>query len=243
MRMKYRILPILADLIPSTLSAYDGILFDALDCCPHCGGGIADYDIRTKQFAVITDGNTKKTIVVRVKRFQCKKCRAVVYAHQPFYPNTRIGSPVVDLCITFASMMPYARASGYLQRTGIVVDRWSIRNYVRREFAIVTTEIYGTRLPNSVVNLVALAAHKKEDTSIEPCDVLSACSYPSLKLTGGHQQEKEGNNSGIGGNHSLHVSLLVPWIILIDCEAFAQYAMWWISSNFIGYLPVFPELI
>lgn len=243
MRMKYRILPILADLIPTTLSAYDGILFDALECCPHCGGSIADYDIRTKQFAVIADKNTKKIIAVRVKRFQCKECHAVVYAHQPFYPGTRIGSPVVDLCITFASMMPYARASAYLQRIGIVVDRWSIRNYARREFAIVTTEVYGTRLPRSVVNLVTLAAHTKEGSSIDPYDVLSACDNPSLKLTDGHQQAKEGDNSGIRENHHFYVSLLVPWILLIDCKEFAQYAMWWISSNFIEYLPVFPELI
>jgi len=240
MRMKYRILPILADLIPTTLSAYDGILFDALECCPYCGGDITDYDVRTKQFAVVSDGTTKKTIVVRVKRFQCKNCHAVVYAHQPFYPGTRIGSPVVDLCITFASMMPYARASAYLQRTGIVVDRWSIRNYARREFAIVTTEIYGTRLPNSVVNLVALAAHKKEDTSIDPYDVLSACDYPSLKSADGQPLEKEGDNPDIRGNHPLHVLLLVPLILLIDCEECVQYAMWWISSNFIEYLPAFP---
>ena len=243
MRMKYRILPILADLIPATLSAYDGILFDALDCCPHCGGDIADYDIRAKQFAVITDGDTKKTIVVRVKRFQCKICHAVVYANQPFYPNTRIGSPVVDLCLTFASMMPYARASAYLQRTGIVVDRWSIRNYARREFAIVTTEIYGTRLPQSVVNLVTLAARTKEGSSIDPYDVLSACDYPSLKLTGGQPQEKEGCNAGIRKNRSFPVLLLAPWIFLVDFEAVAQYVMWCVSSNFIEYLPVFPEIL
>jgi len=238
MRMKYRILPILADLIPTTLSAYDGILFDDLACCPHCGGVIADYDIRTKQFAVITDGSTKKTIMVRVKRFQCTECRAVVYAHQPFYPGTRIGSPVVDLCITFASMMPYARASTYLKRAGIVVDRWSVRNYAQRDLTVVTREMYGTRLPESIVSLTTLASHAGERTSIDPSDIISACGYPSLQLTGEYQRAKEAKKPGIRDNYTLHVSLIFLWIALIDFESFTQYAMLWLSSNLID-LPVF----
>ena len=238
MRMKYRILPILADIIPSTLSACDGLLFDNLECCPHCGGTIADYDIRTKQFAVITDGNTKKTIMIRVKRFQCTECHAVVYAHQPFYPGTRIGSPVVDLCITFASMMPYARVSAYLQRAGIVVDRWSVRNYAQLDLTVSTTRIYGTRLPESIVTLTTHASYGGEGSSINPSDIISACDYPSLKLTDAHQQVKETKKPGIRDTHTLHVTLIFLWIILIDCESFSQYVMWWGSLNLID-LPVF----
>jgi hypothetical protein len=236
--MKYRILPILADLIPTTLLAYEGILFDALACCPHCGGDITDYDIRKKQFAVITDGRTQKTITVRVKRFKCTECHAVVYARQPFYPGTRIGSPVVDLCITFASMMPYARASAYLQRAGIVVDRWSVRNYAQRDLTIATTMIYGTRLPDSIVNLAELASHTGEGHSIDSFDIISACDYPSLKLTGTHQRVKEKKKPGIRDTPTLHVTLIFLWIILIDCESFLQYVMVWGSLNLID-LPVF----
>jgi len=37
--------------------------------------------------------------------------------------------------------------------------------------------------------------------------------------------------------------LLAPWIFLVDFEAVAQYVMWCVSSNFIEYLPVFPEIL
>jgi hypothetical protein len=185
MKIKYRILPILADLIPAIFYACDGILFDNLTCCPHCSGGLADYDVKVKQFAVVTDGSSTRTIPIRIKRFVCRECRAVVYANQPFYPGTRIGSPVVDLCVTFASIMPYNRASVYLNRIGIVVNRWSVRNYTisnTREIAM--TEEYGILLPESIISLAALttemtgAGRKK---SLHPSDVLSACGYPSLQ--------------------------------------------------------------
>ncbi len=184
MKIKYRILPILADLIPAIFYACDGIMFDNLPYCPHCSGGLTDYDVKVKQFAVVTDGSSTRAITVRIKRFQCRECRAVVYARQPFYPGTRIGSPIVDLCVTFASIMPYNRASMYLNRIGIIVDRWSVRNYTissTREIAM--TEEYGILLPESIISLAALttemtgAGRKK---SLHPSDVLFACGYPCL---------------------------------------------------------------
>ncbi|MDD3135145.1 MAG: hypothetical protein PHF57_00970 [Methanoregula sp.] len=182
MKNKYRILPILADLIPAIFYACDGILFDSLTSCPHCRGGIADYDVKTKHFAVVADGSSTKTITVRVKRFQCRECHAVVYAHQPFYPETRIGSPVVDLCITFASIMPYSSASTFLYKIGIIVDRWSVRNYAMKNTqSIATTGVYGIPLPVSIVTLAALTTDAGEDSRLNPSDVLSACGYPSLK--------------------------------------------------------------
>ena len=182
MKYKYRILPILADLIPAIFYACDGILFDSLSRCPHCSGGLADYDEKIKQFAVVFEGSSTRTITVRVKRFQCRECRAVVYAHQPFYPDSRIGSPVVDLCTTFASIMPYGRASTYLHQIGVIVDRWSVRNYtIKNTRKIATTGVYGIILPVSIVTLAALTTGAGEDTPLNPSDVLSACGYPSLK--------------------------------------------------------------
>jgi len=182
MKMIYFILPILADLIPAIFYACDGILFDNLSCCPHCNGSLTDYDVKVKQFAVVTDGTSRRTITVRIKRFQCKECHAVVYANQPFYPGTRIGSPVVDLCTTFASIMPYARASTYLHRIGIIVDRWSVRNYsMKNTRRIATTGVYGTILPVSIVALAALTTEAGERGPLNPSDVLSACENPFLK--------------------------------------------------------------
>ncbi len=182
MKMKYRILPILADLIPAIFYACDGILFDCHTCCPHCRGGLADYDEKIKQFAVVTGDTNTRTITVRIKRFQCRECSTVVYAHQPFYPGTRIGSPVVDLCVTFASIMPYGRASTYLHQIGVIVDRWSVRNYaIKNTRKIATTGVYGTILPVSIITLAALTTEAGDNTPLDPSDVLSACGYPSQK--------------------------------------------------------------
>ena len=61
---------------------------------------------------------------------QVQRMRAIVYADQPFYPNTRVGSPVVDsLRGTQCKDAPYSRTSTSLQQIGVNVDRWSVRNY------------------------------------------------------------------------------------------------------------------
>jgi len=229
--MKYRILPILSDVIPATISACKGILFNTQECCPHCGGEVTDYDIRSKQFAVIMTDNIQSTVMVQVKRFQCRQCRRVVYADQPFYPGTRIGSPVVDLCVTFASMMPYARASAYLQRVGIVVDRWSVRNYVQMKIPVAMTEMYGTRLPESLVTLTALVAETRDDTPLDSYDVLSACGYPSSQYTGLHNPAPE-KEKPVPDKTSIYQSLIVILgVILLESESIMHSLMSWGSSN------------
>ena len=152
----------------------------AAPICPHCGGSLARYDVKTKHFADIIDGSSTKTITVRIKRFRCSECRAIVYAHQPFYPNTRVGSPVVDLCVTLSARMPYSRAATYLQQIGVNVDRWSVRNYAMKNLRqIPTTEQYGIVLPVSIISLAALTSNTGIGTSIGATEVLSACGYPS----------------------------------------------------------------
>jgi hypothetical protein len=180
MKTKYRIHPIFSDLIPAALSACDGILFDNLTSCPHCGGSLARYDVKKKRFAEIIEGSSPKTITVFVKRFRCRVCRAVVYADQPFYQNTRIGSPVVDLCVTFKARMTFGHASTYLQQIGVNVDRWSVRNYAKQIIReIPTTEQFGIVLPVSIISLAALTSNIGIGTSIRASEVLSACGYPS----------------------------------------------------------------
>jgi hypothetical protein len=185
MKRKYRIHPIFSDLIPAALSACDGILFDSRTSCPHCGGNLARYDVKTKHFADLIEGSNTKTVTVMIKRFKCRECHAVVYAHQPFYPNTRIGSPVVDLCVTLSTRMPYARAATYLQQIGVNVDRWTVRNYAMKNIRVVpTTEQYGIVLPASIISLAALTSDIGNVTSIVASDILSACGYPSSQKPG-----------------------------------------------------------
>jgi hypothetical protein len=184
MKIKYRILPILADLIQTTFSACDGIVFDSLTICPHCNSSLSGYDAKKKLFALLSDGDRQKGVFVWVKRFRCKGCHTIVYAHQPFYSYTRIGSPVVDLCVTLAASMPYARVSTYLEQIGVVVDRWSVRNYVLRGYpAPPTVEMFGISLPLSVISLSNRAAQIPEGSMLGPADILEACRFPSLART------------------------------------------------------------
>jgi len=179
---KIRIPPMISDLFQATLASCDGILFDSCEACPRCGGELSGYDVKSKQFAVIMEGEQTKVIHVLVKRFRCRSCKYVCLADQPFYPDTRIGSPVVDLCVTLGETMPFSRVSSSLAEMGIVVDRWSIRNYVQKNsVSVPSVEMFGIRVPKSVVSLSTLALGIRKGSSPDVPDLLAACGYPSKK--------------------------------------------------------------
>lgn len=171
----------LADLVQMTLASCDGILFQEAASCPQCGGELGGYDVKRKQFAVIMEGETRRVISVLVRRFRCKRCREITFASQPFYPETRIGSPVVDLCLTLGETIPYARVSSILLEMGVVVDRWTVRNYVRqRTRTVPAAEMFGVRVPLSVVSLSTLAGTIPDGGRMDARAVLVACGYPSV---------------------------------------------------------------
>jgi hypothetical protein len=181
---KPRIPPLLIDLVHVGLYALDGVAFNDLSACTKCGGNLSGYDTKKKQFAVLFDEGKKKNISVFVKRFYCQKCGALCYAQEPFYPNTRVGSPIVDLCVIFSVTMPYTRAATYLTQMGIIIDRGSVRNYARMGFSnIETTEIFGIRLPMSILTLSTLAARIDKGGSIIGAEALVACGFPSAYRT------------------------------------------------------------
>ena len=183
---KRRIPPMLADLVLMTLTSCDGVVFDQCGTCPNCGGELSGYDVRKKQFAIVMDGEQKKPVSVRVKRFLCKSCGQVCLADQPFYPDTRIGSPVVDLCITLGETMPCARVSSCLLEMGIVVDRWSVRNYVQQNrIPVPAADMFAIRLPLSMVSLTTLAVGIPEGGRMDARALLAACNYPSRNKSRG----------------------------------------------------------
>jgi len=176
---RLRIPPILCDIVQTTFSACDGLVFDRYRCCPDCRGTATGYDRKNKQFAVLTDGQRNRTIIVIVKRFRCITCGKIFSADAPFYPKTRIGSPVVDLCMILGQMMPFSRVSAHLSFLGIIVDRWTVRKYVinNSHMTVATTELYGIRVPLSLVNLTVLVARANEKNPLDPLDVLAACGF------------------------------------------------------------------
>jgi hypothetical protein len=179
---KRRIPPLLSDLVQTTLTSCDGVLFEEFGVCPHCGGELSGYDIKKKQFAIVMEGDKKRAVHVLVKRLICRSCDQVSLADQPFYPDTRIGSPVVDLCVTLGQTMPYARVSSCLADMGIFVDRWSVRNYVQKnDRTIPAADMFGVRVPLSIVSLSTLSVGIPEGGRIDARAFLGACNFPSRK--------------------------------------------------------------
>lgn len=172
----------LADIIQATLISCDGVLFDSCESCPACGGEVGGYDVKKKQFAVLVDGNEKNVIHVLVKRFRCRTCGQLCLADQPFYPDTRIGSPVVDLCITLGETMHFPRVSASLADMGVIVDRWSVRNYVQKNRTpIPGIDMFGFKIPLSIVSLSSLSMGMREG-GIDAPAILAACGYPSKRM-------------------------------------------------------------
>jgi hypothetical protein len=197
------------DIVQNALSACDGIEFSDLAACPSCGGAVRGYDIRKKQFAAIIENDKKRIIHIRVKRFYCKSCKRLFDADEPFYPDTRIGSPVIDLCVTFAATIPFTRTATYLSLLGIVIDRGSVRNYANRDFSkIPTADMFGMHLPLSILSISALAASAGEGSGIIGAEVLAACGFPSahraafphtLNRKEGDQRQEHRREKSTGG--------------------------------------------
>ena len=175
-----RIHPMLSTIVSAALSAVDGVLFTECTACPVCGGSLRGYDTKKKQFAVVMDGDMRRALYVYVKRFYCRECRRLCYADEPFYPGTRVGSPVIDLGLTISATLPPNRVAAYLAALGIVVDRTSCRLYAKRTFpAVPATDVFGIRIPLSVVTLSTLATGTGEGGRIKGAEVLAACGFPS----------------------------------------------------------------
>ena len=175
-----RIHPMLVTIVSAALSAVDGVQFTECTACPVCGGPVRGYDTKKKRFAVVMEGETRRALYVYVKRFYCRKCQRLCYADEPFYPGTRIGSPVIDLGLTVSATMTPNRVAAYLAALGIVVDRTTFRLYVKRTVPLVpTTDVFGIRIPLSVVTLSTLATGTGEGGRIEGAEVLAACGFPS----------------------------------------------------------------
>lgn len=153
-----RVPPMLQTLVQAGFAAVEGKEFSTLDACPHCGGEVSGYDRKMRKFVTLLEGGSERDIHVTVRRFRCTRCGAVVPARAPFYPGTRIGSPVVDLCIVLSRSRTPGKTAAFLRELGIAVDRATVRNLNERDFGeIPTTEMFGTVLPQSAVSLSLVA--------------------------------------------------------------------------------------
>lgn len=173
---------LVSSVVLNALSGIDGMEFTFLDHCPYCKGEIRYHDNRKKRFATITIDNEKRIINVIVTRYYCKECGKLCYAMAPFYPNTKFGSPVIDLCMTLARVHPFNHSARILQEMGVVVDRGTIRNFFSRDLPEVSyAKIYGLPIPLSIFYLSDLSSKRQQSRLVTQEDVLRVCGFPSKK--------------------------------------------------------------
>jgi len=170
----------LGGIVHAALRMCNGTEYVTVGPCKICGGTLSGYDMRRKRFAILHEDDGDHIIEVIIRRAYCRSCGKIVVPEEPFYPGTRIGSPVVDLCRAFADTMPYSRVATRLGLMGIVVDRWSVRAYCRPPcIPPPTIKAFGLKIPVSIISLSTLAGSLMESGQTSGDDVLAACFFPS----------------------------------------------------------------
>ena len=177
----HRIHPILTGILQTALKACEGVRFHPGIICSTCGSQLSGYDERKKRFAVVLEDDEPCPVHVIIQRSYCRSCGTIANPQEPFYPHTRVGSPVVDLCRSLSTKMPYSRVSTYVGRMGVQVDRWSVRHYARSALQEVPSEeVFGMQIPVSIIALSLIGGSVQEPGHPDMDDILAACHYPSL---------------------------------------------------------------
>lgn len=184
------------DLLQTAILVFDDLEFSTCRGCPQCGGAVQGYDTRTKKFATIREDEKERNIMVRVRRFTCRSCGELCYADEPFYPNTRIGSPVIDIFSSLSAAMPASRAARVIDALGIRVNRTSWKNYTGRNYATMpAVDIFGMRLPVYLTVLSNIAARSDTISAPDTREILAACGYPSARNGSGIRDRQRDGRS------------------------------------------------
>ncbi len=170
----------LTNVVQMALQVCDKTEYPVKGTCGTCGGTLSGYDTRIKRFALLCDDEGDRTIEVSLHRAYCRTCGRIWMPDEPFYPGTRVGSPIVDLCRAFSTTMPCGQVARRLGQMGIKVDRWSVRSYCCIPHSPPpTVAAFGMNVPVSIISLSGLAGTPRENDRSRGEDILSACNYPS----------------------------------------------------------------
>ncbi|MFA4825613.1 MAG: hypothetical protein WC593_10710 [Methanoregula sp.] len=171
--------PMLTHVVHTALQVCDRTEYHGGGSCRSCGGTLSGYDTRVKRFALLFD-ESDHTVEVIIHRSYCRDCGRIWMPDDPFYPGTRVGSPVVDLCRTLAMTMTCGQVATRLGQMGVKVDRWSVRSYSCLAFAPPPmVAAFGINVPVSIISLSTLATTVGDAGRACGDDVLAACYYPS----------------------------------------------------------------
>ncbi|HJJ31813.1 MAG TPA: hypothetical protein O0X97_06165, partial [Methanocorpusculum sp.] len=176
-RHMVKIPPMLTATISMGLSALDGTLFKELDRCPYCGGRPMPYDTKEKQYVTLVSGEERRVISVKIRRFTCRECGRLLYADEPFYPDTRTGSAVIDLAIGLCRTSSFSHAAAVMNALGIEINRGSVRKFAQSNLPMAAVSpMYGLPMPYSFISLLGRGISVM---NVRPDDVLKSSGYPS----------------------------------------------------------------
>lgn len=178
-RQQIKIPSLLMTTVLVGISSLDGTLFATAKPCPLCGGKPQPYDTKKKLYVTLRTPIGEKRIIVSIRRFKCKTCGHLIYAQEPFYPDTRLGSAIVDMAISLSRLHSYSRTAEIMKALGIEIDRGSVRNYALSNLPIPPANfLYGMQLPNSFISLMTKEISGPKG-SISSQDILASSGYPS----------------------------------------------------------------
>lgn len=170
--------PVIADCVSLAISGVSDIQFLDATVCPACSGLLMSHDLKKRRFSTLQTEQGQVHINVYVKRYYCRNCGQLCYADAPFYPNSRFGAPVVDLCLTLCRDHSFSQTSSILLDLGIIVDRGTIRKMALGfSHQIPVVDLYGIMLPRSIFALSNLVMQSKQYEAISGADVLKACGF------------------------------------------------------------------
>ena len=180
MRRQPFISPIIADLVYQAMTGVSGVQFTKSFPCPNCNGLVVSHDMKQRRFSTVYSPEGEKHIHVYVKRFHCRDCGQLCYAKAPFYEKSRFGSPIVDLCLSLSEDHTFSHAALLMNRMGIVINRRTVRKTVHSySHEVQATDLFGLKLPDSVLALSTLVTTADPLQPLRECDVLRACRvYP-----------------------------------------------------------------
>ncbi len=190
----------LPTIIQAGIVNLEGRRYRTLDACPSCGSDLAGYDTKQRFFTSLHEPGGNRDIFVFVRRFRCRTCGQVSPANAPFYPDTRIGAPVVDLCVTLSKEMSCSRAARVINALGIVIDRGTVRNYVSRNFpAPPATEFFGFLLPVSIISLTMFTPGSFQPGPVTGAETFAPAGRPAAgrafpyhpPLEEGHERDEQ----------------------------------------------------
>ncbi len=176
-RRLIKIPPMLTMTISMGIASLDGVLFKEIGVCPECGGRPMPYDTKKKHYATLLMADGTRSIHVNIRRFLCKDCGKLLYAEEPFYPETRVGSAIIDLALNLSRTNSYSHAAAIMEGLGIQMNRSSVRNYALSDLPMTGfSSLYGLPLPNSLISLMGKSFSGSEE---ETAAILRASGYPS----------------------------------------------------------------